>query len=911
MSLVESSSGGGSSGGRSGAEGARGGRSALISDLVAQLKRGDITKTELFSRLQQLQGPGSAAASLSTGSATDGARSVSVAASASTSAAPVANHRAENSVAQKGQPSRRVSPPTTASSAVSSARAAGAAAAESAGFFSALDRQAIIQKIADERRRRVEEVRQSLPTTKGQANARRSSSSAHPALQSSSSVDLSASIAQVDSVELDYSAASQASLQNHQEHNPSAPLMPGDTSGARGVALEDGCRAALGPTSWEEGQEEHQQQSASEISPSSTLDTSTDEFPFPGIRDQQQHGDGSKGRDDRGDVLDVEANGVNDTHTLTFGSPPSSARCPGTRPSSSAVVGDTASENSKLSRGGSTRISRTSKNHGNRAILADSMHTRNEGGSTSSGPGEVSSLPGWSLHANRPSGSSGGTMSGRGTFGASIGLGGSGSGSARYVGDRRCPHAVSRRVASRIDGEENSIRHTQLDSNAHFHLDFPPPTREPSTAQADSWTNGDGGKTSPQDRYRSGRVAAVSPRQGVHSATGRSRHPERGAAGQGGWMGESDPSEVNGGSREEARQQQHQQAQQGEDWPGGLRVGPGGNERQQQQQASEKMVDEDAYRFRSFSEERARRGEELVRRELMSECTFRPKIKGLPQQSYGATNHDDTPFLQRVNQWQRDKEKYADARKADGQDKELEECTFTPRVNSVSRRAARSRRQALGENHLAVDDRLYDESVRRDMERSHLAAEQAAREEERLYQECTFMPDFPTKRAAEAAAAAAAAAGDGEDQNNLDWGHSVPRGRSRYRQAAAAVAAAVATGGGGASTVWGAGRRANGPKGGSGGRGSRHWELESCTFTPTIIGARKGMNQAQQYLQYDVVDRLTGAAFRPPDENDYNDVGSEEGEELFQEGGGILRTSQRQGFGFGFSGVGGRTGGAG
>lgn len=29
--------------------------------------------------------------------------------------------------------------------------------------------------------------------------------------------------------------------------------------------------------------------------------------------------------------------------------------------------------------------------------------------------------------------------------------------------------------------------------------------------------------------------------------------------------------------------------------------------------------------------QRARRGEELVRRELMSECTFRPKIKGLPQ----------------------------------------------------------------------------------------------------------------------------------------------------------------------------------------------------------------------------------------------------------------------------------------
>lgn len=37
-----------------------------------------------------------------------------------------------------------------------------------------------------------------------------------------------------------------------------------------------------------------------------------------------------------------------------------------------------------------------------------------------------------------------------------------------------------------------------------------------------------------------------------------------------------------------------------------------------------------------------------------------------PGQSYGVTNHDDTPFLQRVNQWQREKDKEADARKADG-----------------------------------------------------------------------------------------------------------------------------------------------------------------------------------------------------------------------------------------------------
>lgn len=45
------------------------------------------------------------------------------------------------------------------------------------------------------------------------------------------------------------------------------------------------------------------------------------------------------------------------------------------------------------------------------------------------------------------------------------------------------------------------------------------------------------------------------------------------------------------------------------------------------------------------------------------------------------------------------------------------------------------------------------------MDRSHLAAEQAAKEEERLHLECTFRPDLPTKTAADAIAAAAAAAG--------------------------------------------------------------------------------------------------------------------------------------------------------
>ena len=93
--------------------------------------------------------------------------------------------------------------------------------------------------------------------------------------------------------------------------------------------------------------------------------------------------------------------------------------------------------------------------------------------------------------------------------------------------------------------------------------------------------------------------------------------------------------------------------------------------------------------------------------------------------------------------------------------------------------------------------------------------------------------------------------GNGSDDVNVNGvgrGYVAPRGRSRYRQAAKAVATAVATGGVGAagSSVWGAGRRANA----IGGRnGPQQYELEACTFSPVVIGARKGMSQAQQYLQ--------------------------------------------------------------
>ena len=122
--------GGGDGGGRGTGRGTGGGgRSALISDLVAQLKRGDITKTELFSRLQQLQGP---QAGVTSKAATDGVDGASGSA-AGGDAVP------GNTIAAGGQ--HGSGSPETVTSGESSVTAAGKAAAESAGFFSAYDRQ--------------------------------------------------------------------------------------------------------------------------------------------------------------------------------------------------------------------------------------------------------------------------------------------------------------------------------------------------------------------------------------------------------------------------------------------------------------------------------------------------------------------------------------------------------------------------------------------------------------------------------------------------------------------------------------------------------------------------------------------------------------------------------------------------
>lgn len=171
---------------------------------------------------------------------------------------------------------------------------------------------------------------------------------------------------------------------------------------------------------------------------------------------------------------------------------------------------------------------------------------------------------------------------------------------------------------------------------------------------------------------------------------------------------------------------------------------------------------------------------------------------------------------------------------------------------------------ACGLDPLLVPVVIRGDPRNRDMDRSHLKAEQAAMEEERLRQECTFKPELTVVHHAASAGAQHATAGIDESGRGSPClkrrGLVAPRARSRYRQAAAAIATSAAAagngssgggesgeGGGGGSGwgIWGAGRRFSMPEEGE----SRDWGLDGCTFSPAVIGARKGMYQAQRYLQ--------------------------------------------------------------
>lgn len=119
-----------------GGAGTGAGRSALISDLVAQLKRGEITKTDLFARLQHLQGAGAtgtgsvagAASARSPASSTNALPSLPSSLPAPATAVAAGQASGNSPVASSGEYSVEAGDPREE-------------VEEAAGFFSAVDRQ--------------------------------------------------------------------------------------------------------------------------------------------------------------------------------------------------------------------------------------------------------------------------------------------------------------------------------------------------------------------------------------------------------------------------------------------------------------------------------------------------------------------------------------------------------------------------------------------------------------------------------------------------------------------------------------------------------------------------------------------------------------------------------------------------
>lgn len=493
--------------------------------------------------------------------------------------------------------------------------------------------QAIIQKIADERRRRaLEVIRATPPAEEGPVGTRRRSSSSRTNTQAPSqplaSPELSAPVKHSDPIAVDSYAASQPPQQpQHQQQgqsfsrkdsHPPPSSTAGDThSSNRNERDGDGLVGAvvveedLGRrTAWEEGQE--RQQAAA-----STYDTSSDELPFPGTHDQSNSR--SRGGADRQGQLVVDTN--EDSGGETFGAPSSSSRGvtggggtpekgaepmtinqPSSRNSTDRIDA-TARGNRRLSRGGSG--SSNGRIHDRNSLIAS--RRRSSGGSGGSGvsAGDGPSSPGWSSYARRLSGHSGGGAFGRG------GAGGSGYGtedntrgggsSERYGGDRREYQAVSGRSAKGQEGSSPSrFRHEDVTDHQQnsSHRVEQARVGERRASHSGSWSHGGAGvrEGEPQGRDRGGRVAGDRNRQTESRAVERGRWTEGSAS-----LEEEGSSTAMAGQQQQQQQQPQEQPQR-EDWDeargGGLGGGGG-----RQHQASERTVDEDAYRFRSFSEE--------------------------------------------------------------------------------------------------------------------------------------------------------------------------------------------------------------------------------------------------------------------------------------------------------------------
>lgn len=134
--------------------------------------------------------------------------------------------------------------------------------------------------------------------------------------------------------------------------------------------------------------------------------------------------------------------------------------------------------------------------------------------------------------------------------------------------------------------------------------------------------------------------------------------------------------------------------------------------------------------------------ESAIREEMFRDCTFRPKIKGLPT-AYGPMKEFGTPFITRSEKWAREKEQQKQLKKKLVEQSRVKDCTFKPQI---SRNSALAIKEVRGDSPPEkANDRLYA-SYKLMLEQKERMREDHAINEERIEElECTFHPILETR----------------------------------------------------------------------------------------------------------------------------------------------------------------------
>jgi hypothetical protein len=134
--------------------------------------------------------------------------------------------------------------------------------------------------------------------------------------------------------------------------------------------------------------------------------------------------------------------------------------------------------------------------------------------------------------------------------------------------------------------------------------------------------------------------------------------------------------------------------------------------------------------------------EASIREEMFRDYTFKPNIRPLPT-SYGAPKDQDVPFNERVAKWQKERNVEQARRKEIHENSEILDCTFQPRINRASVKAAKEIR---GDTAEPVSERLFKTNEFMQNQRSKFVEEQLRSEQQQEISECTFKPQLATKK---------------------------------------------------------------------------------------------------------------------------------------------------------------------